>query len=284
MPWFPLYALEMLGDGDFISWSLEERGCWITLSARCWADGSIPEDTERMAKLCGCDAQAMLKYWAGIANKFEKSETSGRLISRRIEEERQKAIEKAEKICGRAKAGAAARWLKEKGEMPKQCLSTNQAMLVDATSPSPSPLPKSTNPLPPTGAGNPPAVAGQDQEKKAPRKPVWTKSHSDEVVKATQAIREIWPTPESGAFQPDRKTPVPGVSPSEVACRLAEIQGQGADLQICVAIAQRTVTEWKTQGKWIKAPQHFFGSSKDAPWKAYYQAHMTNLRLQEVAS
>lgn len=158
MPWFPLYALEMLGDGDFISWSLEERGCWITLSARCWADGSIPEDTERMAKLCGCDAQAMLKHWAGIASKFEKSEIPGRLISRRIEEERQKAIEKAEKICGRAKAGAAARWMKEKEEMPKQCLSTTQAMLGDATSPSPLPIPKdkdkkNTSPAAPPPSG-----------------------------------------------------------------------------------------------------------------------------------
>ena len=165
--------------------------------------------------------------------------------------------------------------------MPKQCLSNTEAMLNDAPYPYPVPLPKN-NPLPPTGAGDPPAVAGP--EKKATRKPQWTKSHSDEVVKATQSIREIWPTPEDGSFQPDRKTPVPGISPSELACRLAEIQGQGADLAICVAIAQRTAQEWKTQGKWIKAPQYFFGSSRDAPWKAYYQAHMTNLRLHEVAS
>ena len=142
LPWFPIYATEMLGDEDFLSWSPAERGCWITLSARCWSDGSIPDDIERMARLCGCDAQAMLKHWESIASKFSKSQNEGRLLSNRIEEERALAIQKAEGLTKRGKAGAAARWLKDKNEMPKQCLSTPKAMLDDATLPLPSPLTK----------------------------------------------------------------------------------------------------------------------------------------------
>ena len=152
MPWFPIYASEMLGDEDFISWSPEERGCWITLSARCWADGSIPADIDRMAKLCGCNAQAMLKHWSSIASKFEKVDSTERYTSRRIEIERNLAIEKSEKLSRRGKAGAATRWCDEKRDMLKQCLSNPKAMLDDATLPLPLPLPLEKNtPLTPQG-------------------------------------------------------------------------------------------------------------------------------------
>lgn len=110
---------------------------------------------------------------------------------------------------------------------------------------------------------------------KRDRKPTWTKAHPEEVIKATQEIKAIWPRPEDDAFQPDGKTLVPGVSPSELASRLAEIKALGAELDICVKVAARVVSEWKA-GKWIKAPQHFFGKAKDSPFRAYYQAYVTN--------
>jgi uncharacterized protein YdaU (DUF1376 family) len=117
----------MLSDPDFMAWTPAERGIWITLSARCWADGSIPENPDRMAKLCGCSAQEMREHWSSISTKFSQHPIVGRLISNRIEEERQIAIAKAEKIRGRAQAGAAARWLKDKEELPKQSPSNAEA-------------------------------------------------------------------------------------------------------------------------------------------------------------
>ena len=130
--WFPIYAMEMLSDADFLAWTPAERGCWLTLTARCWADGSIPEDPERMAKLCGCDAREMPKYWSAIASKFSPHDILGRLKSNRIEVERQLAITKADTIRGRAQSGAAARWMKNTGgnagAMPEQCSSNAQAM------------------------------------------------------------------------------------------------------------------------------------------------------------
>ena len=141
MPFFPIYANELLADEDFQSWSPAERGCWLTLTARCWSDGSIPSNIERMAKLCSCNAEEMLKHWPSISSKFEESQTEGRLISRRIEKERLLAISKAEKISSRGKSGATARWAKEKEVMLKHCLSNAKGILDDGTSPSPSPSP-----------------------------------------------------------------------------------------------------------------------------------------------
>lgn len=166
--WFPIYATEMLGDEDFLSWSPAERGCWITLSARCWADGSIPEDIERMARLCGCNAEEMLKHWSSIASKFEKHSTPGRLISKRIEEERSLAIEKAEKLSRRGKAGAAAKWALEKGEMLKHDSSSAKAMLDDATNPT-QPLKESTPLTPQGGTGDAATLLPMEPSPKAKR-------------------------------------------------------------------------------------------------------------------
>lgn len=157
---------------------------------------------------------------------------------------------------------------------------TSQRLDTDEkTAPLPHPHPKEKdNPLPPTGAGTPPADAGLE---KAKRKPKWTKALPVEIVQTIKAIKAFWPTPETGEFQPDGRTPVPGVSWSEVGANLLEIQGQGAELSVCVSIANRAVQEWKG-GKWIKAPQYFFGKGRDAPFRAYYQAHVTNQALREA--
>ena len=167
MPWFPIYASEMLSDEDFLAWSPAERGCWITLSARCWSDGSIPDDIERMARLCGCNAEEMLKHWSSIASKFENHQTPGRLISKRIEIEREIAIDKAEKLSRRGKAGATAKWSKEKSEMLKHDSSNAKAMLDHATSPSPI---KDSTPLSPQGGdGDAATLLPMDPAPKAKR-------------------------------------------------------------------------------------------------------------------
>ena len=133
-----------------------------------------------------------------------------------------------------------------------------------------------TNPLPP--AAPPPEAS---REAKGSGKAAWMKAHSLEVVKATAEISAIWPNSAQGDFQPDGQTLVPGVSTSELAGRLGCIRKQGASLAVCVEIAKRAVAEWRA-GKWIKAPQYFFGKAKDAPFHAYYQAHVTNAVMRET--
>jgi hypothetical protein len=107
-----------------------------------------------------------------------------------------------------------------------------------------------------------------------------------DVVAATQEILEgiPWPSAANGDKQPGSDRPVPGVSAPELAANLAEIQRQGADLDVCVAIARRAVAEWREDGKWTKAPQFFFGRARDSPWQAYYQAHLTNQAAEREAA
>ena len=150
MPYFPMYAQELLADGDFSVWTPAERGCWLTLSARCWVDGFIPSDLEILGRLCGeTDAKAMLKYWTSIASKFLPHPTlPDKFISPRIEHERDLSVKRAEKLSARGKAGATQRW-KDKNDMLEHSLSISQAMLINA--PQTHPQSNNNNPLPPSG-------------------------------------------------------------------------------------------------------------------------------------
>jgi hypothetical protein len=124
-----------------------------------------------------------------------------------------------------------------------------------------------------------PARIPMDSPPATTKLPRWAKSHPDEIVQTVIEIKKLWPSPEDGHLQPDHQTPVPGISTSELAARIADIYSQGGDLETCIEISKQAVKEWKQRGKWIKAPQYFFGVSKDAPWRAYYQTHVTNERI-----
>lgn len=272
MPWFPIYASEMLGDEDFISWSPEERGCWITLSARCWADGSIPADIDRMAKLCGCDTQAMLKHWSSIASKFEKVDGLERYTSRRIEIERGLAIEKSEKLSRRGKAGAATRWCDEKRDMLKQCSSNTKAMLDDATLPLPLPLPLEKNtPLTPQGGNRGTRTRKVKQDELTEDVPV-------EILAAVNAIMDMTPSMDREnrkirAARPEVLIRVQGI--------LSEREKVGPDI---------LVEAWKnylaSDPKSIKAPQYFFGKAENqgengANWYPWAKAIFVRRQLAE---
>ena len=114
-----------------------------------------------------------------------------------------------------------------------------------------------------------------------PRAKSWQLTFPEDVREAVLRILEKWPDPKRGDSQPGARdpTPVPVPSGPDLARRLVEIKKQGGDLEVCEAIADRAIEEWKG-GKWIKAPQFFFGVAKDAPWQAYYQAEITNRSLE----
>ena len=112
------------------------------------------------------------------------------------------------------------------------------------------------------------------------KSPSWKSALPPEVLESTREIMSFWPKRPSVQPDPKNPQPVPISSGPELASRLSEIMSLGGDLGVCVAIARRSVEEYK-QGKWIKAVQSFFGKSEDAPWKSYYQAHITN---QEVSN
>ena len=69
-PAFQFYA------NDFITgtqdWSIEEVGIYIRLLCYQWDHGFIPEDKNRLARIAGCDKEAVEKAWVILGYKFLK--------------------------------------------------------------------------------------------------------------------------------------------------------------------------------------------------------------------
>jgi uncharacterized protein YdaU (DUF1376 family) len=115
-PWFKIYAEETLADEGVIQMSLAERGLWFTCLCRCWAEGSIPADPAKLARLIGEDATAMRPHFDRIADRFAPHDADAlRLVSPRLERERADAIAQAEKKGEAGRKAADARWSQRKG-------------------------------------------------------------------------------------------------------------------------------------------------------------------------
>jgi hypothetical protein len=148
-PWFPIYADETLSDENFTVWPLCQRGAWVTLLLHCWKSGSIPSDIERLSRLCGCNAQEMQEHWSGIADRFHPHpDSTDRLISLRLEFERQKAVELANSRSEHGKRAANSRWEKYKAAMLEHSSGSAEAMPNDTLYPYPYPNLKDVPPTP----------------------------------------------------------------------------------------------------------------------------------------
>lgn len=109
-PAFQFYPGDFLRDGKQAAMSLHECGAYIRLICFCWTDGSIPNNTERLARLVGTTPAAMRKLWPAIESCFRVSGTIGdRLIHPRLEREREKQDEYRRRQSDRGKASAASR-------------------------------------------------------------------------------------------------------------------------------------------------------------------------------
>lgn len=113
LPFFIIYAEEMLSDEDFRLWTAAERGIWITLIANCWREGSIPSNQKILASWCNMDPKDFTKHFVAVSMKFSLVLDGTRLISPRLELERSKAISRFDSMSKRGQAGALTRWKKQ---------------------------------------------------------------------------------------------------------------------------------------------------------------------------
>lgn len=88
-PAFQFYANEFLMDEHVALMSLQERGAYITLICKCWNEGTLPADLERLSKLCGAPLATFRKLWPAIEPCF-RANGDGRLMHPRLEKERKK--------------------------------------------------------------------------------------------------------------------------------------------------------------------------------------------------
>jgi len=113
-PAFQFYPADFLSDENVVLMNNTEVGCYIKLLCYCWKQGSIPDDINKIAKLCGETEESMAQLWIAIRCCFKNSEVGGRLMHQRLEKERKKQIEFREERAESGRKGAEIRWKNKK--------------------------------------------------------------------------------------------------------------------------------------------------------------------------
>lgn len=116
-PAFQFYAADWLADEDVRAMTLAERGAYIDLLAFCWREGSIPDDSDRCARLLGATAREFAGCWTAVRARFQPGE-AGRLVSARMEQQRAEHAAYVEMQRQKGNKSAAARAAGRQPEPP----------------------------------------------------------------------------------------------------------------------------------------------------------------------
>lgn len=112
-PAFLFYAADFLADEEVLLMSFAARGLYITLLCFAWREGSIPSNIDSIAKLCGSHSSAITELWAELENRFVVTDNkAARLVSRRMEIQRQALTNHKKERSLSGKKGAESRWNK----------------------------------------------------------------------------------------------------------------------------------------------------------------------------
>ena len=113
-PAFQFYPSDFLSDENVVLMNNTEIGCYIKLLCFCWKQGSIPDDINKIAKLCNETEESMAQLWIAISSCFRNGDFDGRLIHPRLEKERQKQLKFSKERSESGMKGAEIRWKKQK--------------------------------------------------------------------------------------------------------------------------------------------------------------------------
>jgi hypothetical protein len=89
LPWFPMYASNIVADRRYRLMSVYERWLWISILLECWPNGSVPADPDELAKCLGYPVEDVKAGLTERVLSFFK-EVKGELISPQLEEHYEK--------------------------------------------------------------------------------------------------------------------------------------------------------------------------------------------------
>lgn len=115
-PAFQYYPLDFLGDRNTLVMSAEEIGAYWLLISSCWIEGDLPNDIEDLAGIARMPVDRFQKSWEKRISRCFVQLENGQWVHPRLEEERAKQEEWAQRNSENGKKGAEKRW--NKSESP----------------------------------------------------------------------------------------------------------------------------------------------------------------------
>jgi uncharacterized protein YdaU (DUF1376 family) len=122
LDWFPFYVNDWLTSHSVRAMTFEERGAHLQLLIEAWADGgTIPDDSELLARLLGCDAGELEAWLQGPLGKLWPSSGDGRRSNGKLAAVLEEQQAKTARRRAAGKRGSA-----NARSMPEQCSSNAQ--------------------------------------------------------------------------------------------------------------------------------------------------------------
>tara|TARA_Y100000004_G_scaffold84349_1_gene94679 strand:+ start:3260 stop:4120 length:861 start_codon:yes stop_codon:yes gene_type:complete len=107
-PAFQFYAGDFLSDLKVATMSMEERGVYITLLSYAWLEEGLPQDINKLARLCG-NPKNFSKTWEVVGECFYIDEDD-KLKNPKMEEIRETLQSYKKKMSEAGKKGMESRW------------------------------------------------------------------------------------------------------------------------------------------------------------------------------
>ena len=106
-PAYQYYAADF--EMDTAGWTVDEVGIYQRLLNYEWINGALPDDLEKLARIVRISSQKMKKKWPTLKHKFFLN-GDGKLVNRRMEEERENQDRYRQEQSRKGKRGAKKRW------------------------------------------------------------------------------------------------------------------------------------------------------------------------------
>lgn len=114
---FQFYPSDFLMDEKVMVMTNQQVGIYIKMICFCWQGGSLPNDADKIARMCGEDVESMNEMWGDIVRCFDviiDPETGeSRLVHRRLKKEFKKQQDFRAKMSRAGKLSAEKRWGKK---------------------------------------------------------------------------------------------------------------------------------------------------------------------------
>lgn len=96
VPYYPLFAANLIASKPFRLMTLEERGLWITIQMECWVNGAVPSNLDELAKYLGIPSDEVHRCFTKTQMSFLIKEDES-FKSPELEEQRKEFLEQREK-------------------------------------------------------------------------------------------------------------------------------------------------------------------------------------------